>query len=213
MARLLKLQKSLSYDDDDEEQSESSEERPQGKDKEEQETKDEEEQETKDEVPDSENADDKVAADSKSAEPNQRTILSDDESESDQRAASSKSDDARTVQSEKTKQKETLESYHSRHGKVDNSPYKPSGPKGASSDGKTRVKRHTEGNLNGFVQGPSRPIEIFQQNEELNGTDRVAADGIASQDECDTLIKLIEVGVTRDLFIYLYTVFSEHYVI
>ncbi|XP_072046078.1 prolyl 3-hydroxylase 1-like [Amphiura filiformis] len=73
-------------------------------------------------------------------------------------------------------------------------PSEPSGPHKSGPAASVRKTRVTpkEGDLDDFVQAPTEPIRIMQDEGDLNGTKRVAADGIASQEECETLMKLIK---------------------
>ncbi len=84
---------------------------------------------------------------------------------------------------------------------IPSGPSEPSGPSKsgpAASIRKTRVVPK-EGDLDHFVQAPTKPMEIFRNADGLNGTDRVAADGIASQEECEALMKLIKVGLPHEV--------------
>ena len=74
----------------------------------------------------------------------------------------------------------------SRHG----GPAEPSGP--AKSGPSYKPKK---GEMDHFAQVPTEPIEIIMDESDLNGTNRVAADGIATEEECEVLINLVKVSV------------------
>ena len=68
-------------------------------------------------------------------------------------------------------------------------------PEEESSKAKLHKSRPKAQHLDHIVKAPSDPVQISMDEKALNGTNRVAADGIVSKEECETLVRLVQVCV------------------